>query len=84
MLREVIFNALVIGAYLGAFLTFLIYDDQALRMALLRVANTTSTGIIAPSEDITFIEEVFLCDLNLTEDDNASSVINSVGRVTGL
>jgi hypothetical protein len=87
MLAQVVFNAIVIGVYLGAFLAFLSGDKQ-LERALLRATNLTMAGgtILINSSDVDFplpdFSEDFSADCE--ESDNTSSVINSDGRVTGL
>ena len=77
VLAQVVFNAIVIGAYLTAFLIFL-QGDKDLERALLRAANMSSAGIIAFPENFSFDSEF---SEDCEESNNASSVINSVGRV---
>lgn len=79
-LVQVVFNAIIIGVYLGAFLAFL-QGDKDLERALLRAANMSSAGIIALPENFSF-ESEFSEDCE--DFANTSSAINSVGRVTGL
>ena len=79
VLAQVVFNAIVIGAYLTAFLFLLLQGDKDLERALLRAANMSSAGIIAFPENVSFDSEF---SEDCEESDNASSVINSVGRVT--
>lgn len=89
MLVQIVFNAIVIGVYLGAFLAFLSGDKQ-LERALLRVGNITMAGgiILTNSSDADFAPSLpdFSEDFSAEceEPDNTSSSINSVGRVTGL
>lgn len=78
VLVQVAFNAIVIGAYLVAFLLILLQGDKDLERALLRAANMSSAGIIDLPENFSF-ESEFSEDCE--ESNNASSVINSVGRV---
>jgi hypothetical protein len=77
MLAQVVFNAIVIGVYLSAFLAFL-QGDKDLERALLRAANMSSTGIIALPENFSFESEFSEDCEDFT---NTSSVINSDGRV---
>lgn len=87
MLAQIVFNAIVIGVYLGAFLAFLSGDKQ-LERALLRVGNITMAGgiILTNSSDVDLalslpdFSEEFSAECE--ESDNTSSLINSVGRVT--
>lgn len=87
LLVQVVFNAIVIGVYLGAFLAFLSGDKQ-LERALLRAVNLTMAGgtILINSSDADFplpdFSEDFSADCE--ESGNISSVINSDGRVTGF
>lgn len=78
VLVQVAFNAIVIGAYLVAFLLILLQGDKDLERALLRAANMSPAGIIDLPENFSF-ESEFSEDCE--ESNNASSVINSVGRV---
>jgi hypothetical protein len=79
LLKQVIFNAVVIGLYLAVFL--LSQDDKDLKRALLRAANMSSADIITFSENFSFESEFSESCEDFT---NTSSAINSVGRVTGL